>query len=126
MKKIICTIVAILSIATTYCQNLHKVVRVSKLEYSNQEWVKVAEEFPQRDSIAIEGWDITVSNHRFKAFGEYEKVEYTDHDTYTWKGLNSASEECYLVIKKFKSELASRIIFTIVYTTGVLYEYETE
>jgi hypothetical protein len=40
--------------------------------------------------------------------------------------VNGNGEKCTFMMKKFKPEVSTHMLYAIVYDTGVMYEYECE
>jgi hypothetical protein len=74
----------------------------------------------------MKDWEITIGEYKFKTYDDYEKSTYNDHVTYTWKCVNGNGVKCYFMMKKFKPEVSSHMLYSIVYDTGVMYDYECE
>ena len=127
MKKVSLIVVSLLLSLFSFSQDFNKVVRASKLEWTGTEWKNVVSNYPADYFVIMKDWDITIGTHKFKTYGDYEKTSYSDHVTYTWKCVNGNGDKCIFMMKKFKPEVSTHMLYSILYAeTGVMYEYETE
>jgi hypothetical protein len=127
MKKLSLIVVSLLLTVFSYAQDFNKVIRASKLEWNGTEWKTVSTNYPADYFVIMKDWDITIGTYKFKTYGDYEKSTYDDHVTFTWKCVNGNGEKCMFMMKKFKPEVSSHMLYSILYPeTGVMYEYETE
>jgi hypothetical protein len=126
MKKITLIVVSLLLTLFSYSQDFAKVVVASKCEWNGTEWKTVSSSRPTDMFVILKDWDLTIGTYKFKTYGDYDKVIYDDHVTFTWKCVNGNGEKCYFMMKKFKPEISNHMLYSIVYDTGVMYEYETE
>ena len=127
MKKLALIVVSLLLTVFSYAQDFNKVIRASKLEWNGTEWKTVSTNYPADYFVIMKDWDITIGTYKFKTYGDYEKSTYDDHVTFTWKCVNGNGEKCMFMMKKFKPEVSSHMLYSILYPeTGVMYEYETE
>ena len=127
MKKILflCSIFLFLTFFS-YSQDFNRVIVASKSEWNGSEWKTVSSSRPTDMFVIMKEWDITIGTYKFKTYDTPEKTTYEDHVTYTWKCVNGEGSKCYFMMKKFKPEVSSHMLYSIVYETGVMYEYETE
>lgn len=127
MKKILflCSIFLFLTFFS-YSQDFNRVIVASKSEWNGTEWKTVSSSRPTDMFVIMKEWDITIGTYKFKTYDTPEKTTYEDHVTYTWKCVNGEGSKCYFMMKKFKPEVSSHMLYSIVYETGVMYEYETE
>ena len=127
MKKVTLTVVSLLLTLFSYAQDFNKVIRASKVEWNGTEWKTVSTNYPADYFVIMKDWDITIGTYKFKTYGDWEKTTYEDHVTYTWKCVNGNGEKCMFMMKKFKPEVSTHMLYSILYPeTGVMYEYETE
>jgi hypothetical protein len=126
MKKVSLMVVGLLLILLSYSQDFNKVIRATKSEWNGNEWKIIRTSEPAGMFIIIKDWEITVGTYKFRTFDDPEKNVYEKHVTYTWKCVNGDGEKCFFMMKKFKPEVTSHSLYTIVYDSGVMYEYETE
>ena len=110
----------------SYSQDFNRVVKATKSEWNGNEWKTVDSGYPTDMFIIIKDWEITIGKHKFKTYGEVEKTTYENHVTFTWKCVNANGDKCYFMMKKFRPEISSHMMYSIVYETGVMYEYEGE
>ena len=127
MKKILflCLFFLLLTLFS-YSQDFNRVIVASKSEWSGTEWKTVSSSRPTDMFVIMKEWDITIGTYKFKTYDTPEKTTYEDHVTYTWKCVNGEGAKCYFMMKKFKPEVSNHMLYSIVYETGVMYEYETE
>jgi len=125
MKKVTLIVVSLLLSLFTYSQSFDRVVRASKCEYINEKWVTVSTQYPTDVFVIIKDWEITVGTYKFKTYDTPEKTTYENHVTYTWKCINGNGDKCFFMMKVFRPEITSHTLYSIVYQTGVMYEYET-
>ncbi|MFM7710264.1 MAG: hypothetical protein ACKO5C_05055 [Ferruginibacter sp.] len=90
----------------------------------NEDWEEIETAYSTEDFFIIDKLDIIIGEHTFKTYGDSKKNEYEDHVAYTWKAVNSKGEKCYVIIKRFNPKITTNYIFCIVYTSGIMYEYE--
>ena len=126
MKKLSLIVVSLLLTLFSYSQSFERVVRASKCEYRDEKWVTVSTQYPKDCFVIINDWDITICSYKFRTYDDVETDKYEDHITYTWKCMNGEGGKCFFMMKKFKPEVSSHMIYSIVYETGVMYEYETD
>jgi hypothetical protein len=127
MKKVTLIVVSLLLTLFSYAQDFNKVIRASKVEWNGTEWKTVSTNYPADYFVIMKDWDITIGTYKFKTYGDWEKTTYEDHVTYTWKCVNGNGEKCMFMMKKFKPEVSTHMLYSILYPeTGVMYEYETE
>ena len=127
MKKLALIVVGLLLTVFSYAQDFNKVIRASKVEWNGTEWKTVSTSYPTDYFVIMKDWDITIGTYKFKTYGDYEKSTYDDHITFTWKCVNGNGEKCMFMMKKFKPEVSTHMLYSILYPeTGVMYEYETE
>ena len=125
MKKVTLMVVSLLLTLFTYSQSFDRVVRASKCEFINEKWITVSTQYPTDVFIIIKDWEITIGTYKFKTYDNWQKTIYDTHITYTWKCVNGEGSKCYFMMKKFPPEVTSHTLYSIVYDTGVMYEYET-
>jgi len=126
MKKVSMLLIGLVMTLFSYSQDFNRVVRATKSEWINNEWKTIRTIVPTDMFIIIKDWEITIGTYKFKTYGEVEKNTYEGHVTYTWKCINSDGEKCYFMMKKFRPEISSHMLHSIVYESGVMYEYETK
>ena len=126
MKKITLIVVSLLLTLFSYSQDFNRVLVASKSEWTGTEWKTISSSRPTDMFVIMKEWEITIGEYKFKTYDEYEKSTYEDHVTYTWKCINGNGVKCYFMMKKFKPEVSSHMLYSIVYDTGIMYEYECE
>jgi hypothetical protein len=126
MKKLSLIVVSLLLTILSYSQDYNRVVRASKCEWKEDKWITVSTEYPKDCFVIIKDWDVTLCTYKFRTYDEADKDVYDDHVTYTWKCVNGNGDKCFFMMKKFKPQVSTHMIYSIVYETGVMYEYETE
>ena len=119
-------VVSLLLTLLSYSQDFSKVIKASKSEWNGTEWKTTATDYPTDMFVIMKDWDITIGTYKFKTYDDYEKTTYESHICLTWKCVNGNGEKCFFMMKKFKPEVTSHSMYSIVYPTGVMYEYETE
>lgn len=126
MKKVTLIVVSLLLTLFSYSQDFNRVLVASKSEWTGTEWKTISSSRPTDMFVIMKEWEITIGEYKFKTYDEYEKSTYEDHVTYTWKCINGNGVKCYFMMKKFKPEVSSHMLYSIVYDTGIMYEYECE
>lgn len=126
MKKITLIVVSLLISIASYSQSFDRVVRSTKSVWYNDEWKTVNTDYPKDMFIIMKDWDITIGAYKFKTYDESEKTIYPTHVCYTWKCVNGEGAKCFFMMKKFDPQVTTHMLYSIVYDTGVMYEYETE
>ena len=126
MKKILFIVVSLLATTLTYSQSFSKVIQSTKSEWINEEWKVVATDYPKDMFIILKDAEVIIGEYKFRTYGESEKTNYEKHVCYTWKCVNGNGDKCTFMMKKFKPEVSSHMLYSILYNTGVMYEYETE
>jgi hypothetical protein len=127
MKKLSLIVVSLLVTLFSYSQDFSKIVAANKSEWRNEKWVTVETYYPKDMFVIIKDWSITIGTYKFKTYDDPEKTTYDTHVTYSWKCVNGNGDKCLFMMKKFKPEISSHILYSILYPeTGVMYEYEGE
>ena len=126
MKKVSLMVVGLLLTLLSYSQDFNRVIKATKSEWINSEWKTIRTTAPTDMFIIIKDWEITVGTYKFRTFDDPEKTTHENHVTFTWKCVNGEGEKCFFMMKKFRPEVTSHSLYSIVYDTGVMYEYETE
>jgi len=126
MKKVSLMVVGLLLTLLSYSQDFNRVIKATKSEWINNEWKTIRTSAPTDMFIIIKDWEITVGTYKFRTFDDPEKTTHENHVTFTWKCVNGEGEKCFFMMKKFRPEVTSHSLYSIVYDTGVMYEYETE
>lgn len=126
MKKVALLALGLVLTLISYSQSFYKIVISSKSEFKNEKWVNVGTKRPVDEFVIVNETNITIGTYKFKVYGDYEKTEYEKHTTYTWKCINGEGGKCYFMMKLFKPEVTKNVLYSIIYDSGVMYEYETE
>ena len=126
MKKITLIVVSLLLTLFSYSQAINRVVKSSKCQWNGTEWKTVATEYPKELFIVTKDWEIKIGDYKFKTYDDPEKNTYENHVCYTWKCVNGNGDKCVFMMKKFRPEITTHLMYSIVYDTGVMYEYEVE
>jgi hypothetical protein len=126
MKKVTLIVVSLLLTLFSYSQSFSKVLVASKSEWNGNEWKTVSSSRPADMFVIMKDWDITIGTYKFKTYDDPEKTTYESHVCYTWKCVNGNGDKCVFMMKKFKPEVSSHMLYSIVYDTGVMYDYECE
>jgi hypothetical protein len=126
MKKVTLIVVSLIATLLSYSQDFSRVIRESKCEYRDEKWVTVSTNYPTDLFLIMKDWDITIGKYKFKTYDQSEKTIYDDHVCYTWKCINGEGDKCFFMMKKFRPEVSTHMLYAIVYETGIMYEYETE
>jgi hypothetical protein len=126
MKKITLLVLTLIITITTYSQSFYKIFKSTKSEYRDEKWITIATYYPTDEFVILDNTNISISNYKFKVYGDYEKTEFEEHKTLTWKAINANGDKCYFMMKLFNPNITSHIIYSIIYESGVMYEYETE
>jgi hypothetical protein len=126
MKKLSLIVVSLLTTLFSYSQDFNRVIVASKSEWNGSEWKLISSSKPTDMFVIMKDWDITIGTYKFKTYDDPDKSTYEDHVTYTWKCVNGEGVKCHFMMKKFNPEVSSHMLYSILYDTGVMYEYETE
>jgi len=126
MKKLSLIVVSLLLTLFSYSQDFNRVITASKSEWNGVEWKTLSSSNPTDMFVIMKDWDITIGTYKFKTYDNPEKTTYESHVCYTWKCVNGNGEKCTFMMKKFKPEVSTHMLYAIVYDTGVMYEYECE
>ena len=126
MKKITLIVVSLLITLFSYSQSIDRVVKSMKSEWNGNEWKTIATNYPKELFIVTKEWEIRIGDYLFKTYDTPEKNTYENHVCYTWKCVNAEGKKCLFMMKKFNPDITSNILYSIVYDTGVMYEYVVE
>lgn len=126
MKKLTLLLIGIVLTLVTYSQDFVRIIRATKSEFQNEKWITILTDYPKDYFIIIKNDVITIGARKFKTYGSFDKTIYDNHVTYTWKCLNGNGDKCWFMMKQFKSEITTNLYYSIVYESGVMYEYEGE
>jgi hypothetical protein len=97
------------------------------MEWDGTEWKTVSTNNPTDMFIILKDWDITIGTYKFKTYDDPEKTTYDDHICYTWKCVDRNGQKCLFLMKKFKPEVTTHMLYSVLYLeTKVMYEYEAE
>lgn len=127
MKKLSLIVVSLLVTLFSYSQDFGKIVRASKCEFINNKWVSVETQYPTEMFIIMKDWEITIGTYKLRTYGDYEVNKYEDHICYTWKAVNSEGKKCFFLMKKFRQEITTHMLYAVLYPEyEIMYEYESE
>jgi len=126
MKKVTLIVVSLLLTLFSYSQDFNRVIVASKSEWNGTEWKVTSSSKPTDMFVIMKDWDITIGTYKFKTYDDPEKTTYDTHVCYSWKCVNGNGEKCVFMMKKFNPEVSSHMLYSILYDTGVMYEYECE
>jgi hypothetical protein len=77
--------------------------------------------------IIIKDWDIKIGAVKLKTYDEPEKATYESHITYSWKCIDKDGDKCIFMIKRFKPEITTHMLYGIIYTQySIMFEYEVQ
>ena len=126
MKKLSLIVVSLLFSLLCFSQDFNRVVNVTKSEWSGEAWKVVSSNKPSDMFVIINEWDITIGTYKFKTYDTPEKNTYEDHICYTWKCVDKDGDKCLFLMKKFRPEVSTHMLYAILYPENfVMYEYET-
>jgi len=126
MKKTMLIVVSLLLTLFSYSQDFNRVVNVTKSEWNGDEWKVVSSNKPDDMFVIIDEWNITIGSHKFRTYDDPEKTTYDTHVCYTWKCVDKDGDKCMFMMKKFKPEVSTHMLYGILYPENmVMYEYET-
>jgi predicted alpha/beta superfamily hydrolase len=126
MKKTMLIVVGLLLTLFSYSQDFNRVIVASKSEWTGEEWKIVATDNPKEMFVILKDWNLTIGEKKYRTYDAPEKTTYETHMTYDWKCINGEGEKCHFMIKKFKPEVSSHMVYCIVYDSGIMYSYECE
>ena len=127
MKKITLIVVSLLATLFSYSQDFNRVVQMTKSEYRDDKWVTVDTQSPTDMFVITKDWDISIGKFKIKTYDEPEKTTYEEHVTYSWKAIDQEGDKCIFMIKKFRPEISTHQIYSVLYSQFLLlYEYEVE
>ena len=126
MKRLSLMVVGLLLTAISYSQDFYRVLRSTQLEYKDSTWVELATQYPKDLFIIMKGYDLTIGTVKFKTYDDVEKINYTDHITYTWKCIDADGNNCLYMMKQFDPKVSNHVVHEIAYNNGKAWEYETE
>jgi hypothetical protein len=127
MKKVTLIVVSLLLTLFSYSQDFSRVLVASKSEWNGTEWKTVATNKPTDMFVIMKGWDITIGEYKFRTYDEPQKTTYENHVTYTWKCINGDGVKCIFMMKKFKPEVSSHMLYSVLYSESlIMFDYETE
>jgi len=126
MKKITLIVVSLLLALFSYSQDFNRVVNITKSEWTGDTWKVVSSNKPTDMFVIIDEWNITIGTYKFRTYDTPEKNIYEDHISYTWKCVDKDGDKCMFLMKKFRPEVSSHMLYAILYPENlVMYEYET-
>ena len=126
MKKVSLIVVSLLLTLFSYSQDFNRVVNVTKSEWIGDSWKVVSSNKPDEMFVIINEWDITIGTYKFRTYDTPEKTTYENHVCYTWKCVDKDGDKCIFMMKKFKPEVSTHMLYGILYPENlVMYEYET-
>jgi hypothetical protein len=127
MKKLTLIVVSLLATLLSYSQDFSRVIKATKSEYKDDKWVVVDTQYPTDMFIIIKDWDIKIGSYKLKTYDDPEKVVYEQHICYSWKCIDADGDKCMFMVKKFKPEVSTHVLYGVVYEQALLmYEYECE
>jgi hypothetical protein len=126
MKKVSLIVVSLLLTLFSYSQDFNRVVNVTKSEWIGDSWKVVSSNKPDEMFVIINEWDITIGTYKFRTYDTPEKTTYESHVCYTWKCVDKDGDKCIFMMKKFKPEVSTHMLYGILYPENlIMYEYET-
>jgi hypothetical protein len=131
MKKIALIVVSLLVTLLSYSQS-NKILKATSSTYKNDKWVLTETQYPVNQFVTLDGWDVTIGKFKFRTYGQYEKNVYEDHITYTWSAITEDNADCYFMMKIFKPEVTTHIVYSVVYPPPtdhyypIMHEFECE
>ena len=126
MKKVTLMVVGLLLTLFSYSQDFNRVVNVTKSKWNGDEWKVISSNKPDDMFVIIDEWNITIGSYKFRTYDDPEKTTYESHVCYTWKCVDKDGDKCIFMMKKFKPEVSTHMLYGILYPENlVMYEYET-
>lgn len=126
MKKLSLIVVSLLTTLFSYSQDFNRVVNITKSTWDGDKWNIVSSNQPTDMFIIINEWDIKIGTYKFRTYDTPEKTTYDTHVCYTWKCIDKDGDKCMFLMKKFKPEISTHMLYAILYPENmVMYEYET-
>ena len=123
MKKLSLIVVSLLATLFSYSQDFNRVVNITKSIWVNEQWKIVSSNQPTEMFIIINEWDITIGTYKFRTYDTPDKTTYDTHVCYSWKCIDKDGDKCMFMMKKFKPEISTHMLYAIVYPENmVMYE----
>ena len=102
MKKLTLIVVGLLITLFSYSQDFNRVIKATKLEFRNEQWVVVETQYPTDYFVIIKDWDITFGTYKLKTYDTPNKNVYDSHITYSWKCVNREGDKGVFMMKKYR------------------------
>ena len=126
MKKLSLIVVSLLTTLFSYSQDFNRVTNITKSTWDGDKWNIVSSNQPTDMFIIINEWDIKIGSYKFRTYDTPDKTTYDTHVCYTWKCIDKDGNKCMFLMKKFKPEISTHMLYAILYPEDmVMYEYET-
>jgi hypothetical protein len=126
MKKVTLIVVGLLLTLFSYAQEFVRVTNVNHYSWSGSKWEYMETNKPKDMFIIIKDWNISIGSVKFKTYDLPDKTIHENHTTMSWKCVDELGNNCMFMMKLFKKEWGQYIIYSIVYGTGTMFEYEVE
>ena len=127
MKKLTLIVVSLLTTLFSYSQDFSRVIKATKSEFKDDKWVVTDTQYPTDMFVIIKDWDIKIGTSKLRTYDDPEKIVYEQHTCYSWKCIDAEGDKCMFMIKRFKPEVSTHILYGVVYTqASLMYEYECE
>jgi hypothetical protein len=126
MKKLSLIVVGLLTTLFSYSQDFNRVTNITKSTWDGNKWNIISSNQPTDMFIIINEWDIKIGSYKFRTYDTPDKTTYDTHVCYTWKCIDKDGNKCMFLMKKFKPEISTHMLYAILYPEDmVMYEYET-
>jgi hypothetical protein len=126
MKKLSLIVVSLLLTLFSYSQEFDRVTNVTQYSWSGIKWEIVDSNQPKNMFIIIKDWNISIGSIKFKTYDIPEKNVYETHTTMAWKCIDEKGNNCIFMMKFFSVDGSKYIVYTIVYSSGTMFEYNVE
>lgn len=115
-------VISVLLSLMSLSQDYGRVVRATKLNYINSQWVEQETIQPNDFFIIIKDYEVTVGTKKFMTYGDVETTNYEGFVCYTWKCIDPDGNKCSFMMKKFS--YSTQMIYMFVYPqSSSAYEY---
>ena len=124
-------IAIVISMASFSQASFYKVISVTYSQYIDNEWIDQVTKKSESNNIFMifNGSSIKVTNENessFATYGDATDQDYTGHTTAIWTAYDKNGNDCYIMIKKWKSNTKIISVAAIYPSKNELFEYIVE